>query len=341
MSEAVCSHARVRGLRAAVLSTCERFEVYGLVDRCELESLAQTMASCVGPGGSPCDRRMGHAAVEHLFRVASGLESRLLGEPEILGQVDAARSDVLRAIAAESGVRDDSSPRSRESGALLALFTSAVRCGRRARSRTALGALASSSIDLTIDVLSERVRLGDAKIGIVGSGAVAGALASKLCTLGVASPIVLARHAERAERAMRRQAEQALGVRVLPLMCLEETLAMLDALVTATASTTTLVHTAMVGVRTKPLLIVDLGVPANVDDEVGELPGVRVIGLDELTPRRKPLAEAVERASLIASDAARVWSDRWLVAETAGETATSVIGTEVMKSGAEVGMHHA
>ena len=260
----------------AVLSTCYRVELYAyLTDGVEeaREELIDVLAR-----GHDVDRDLlaGHLYVHagedvarHLCRVAAGLDSLVLGEAEILGQVGAAYE--------EGRAADTTGP------VLSLLFRTAVAAGRRARSETAIGANPATASSMAMALaagalgdLSERSAL------VVGAGRIA------LQTLKAATGRGVTRTAV-ANRTIERAAEAAgpFGATVYGLDDLTDALAWADLAVTATSSEEPVVSAAAVaaamgGRADRPLVIVDLAVPADVERSAGEVAGVKLFDVDDL-----------------------------------------------------------
>ena len=248
-----------------LLSTCGRTEVYaGLAG-----DLGDALRVLAGHGGlteqalrDVAEVRIGPPVVRHLFRVACGLESRVVGEVDILGQVRAA----FRA--------------SRQVGLtgreLDGLFTAALRCAGQVHRQTALGergrSLARQAVDLGL------ARAGGPHVLVVGSGRMAGTAVEHLASRGHR-----ARVCARDDQAAGRLTGPA---PVLPLADLADGIAGADLLLcttSAAAHVVTLadVRRAMHG-RARPLTVVDLSVPRNVDPRIGELAGVHLLDVAAL-----------------------------------------------------------
>jgi glutamyl-tRNA reductase len=198
----------------------------------------------------------GGVAAGHLMRVASGLESLVVGEAEVLGQVRAA----LEACPGASPL-------------LTAVFHAAIRAGRMARAETAIGLGAQSVASAAVRLLAQQLPLTRARVAVVGAGDTGARTARHLQALGAAELIVLNRTASRASRLGATAGGEAAGLDRLPLE-----LARADALIFAVAVTRPLVEAtalaAAVGARGgRPITIVDLSMPAAV--EPADLAGVR------------------------------------------------------------------
>jgi glutamyl-tRNA reductase len=270
-----------------VLATCERFEAYatGVGDEGALRELIDALF--VGEASGARERivahRLGPCAAEHLLRVASGLDSRLVGEPHVLGQVRRAGE---RAEAA--GVIGS---------AMARLVEAAVRCGRRVRNETSLGKAAATYAGVATERVVRSVGApATARVGIIGTGAVAMEVGEGLRARGVGSLVVLGRHADRTARLARHLRAEALG-----LDRLAETVGGLDALVTATSAPRAMVGPSNLRAA-RGLLVVDLGMPANVAREGVERASIVYAGLDELSPGHTPPGAIVREAERIVGE---------------------------------------
>lgn len=259
-----------------VLHTCERFELYLAAEGGEASSLFPPLAAWldVSPDviASHAEIHRGDAVADHLFRVAVGLESRLIGEPQIRGQVRQAFAEARGAGAV---------------GPLLdALVRAALHTGRLVRRETALGR-GLSLVDLTLARLREELAvLRDRSVLVAGTGRLAGELVAALTGAG-ALVGVASRHPERAKALAARFHADA-----IPSSDLGRALARADALVACTHG---LLPIDARTVRDCRLSIVDLGMPANLPLPVAAAPGVRLTRLDDLTSAaaRPEVARAV------------------------------------------------
>lgn len=280
---------------AVLVATCERCELYAIRPRVgdratPIAAGDAAFGSALLPGRT--EMLSGAAAAEHLLRVAAGLDSRMLGETHVLGQVAAALVRAEEAEAAGAGLRT--------------LFAAARRAGKRVRRETELGRLAASYVTATVERLLGSV--GDdrqAVVGVLGSGAVASELIRELAcrraAVAEASWPIDAAVGPPAIRVFTRHPERLLGdfdpaaVEVVALELLPEHLPALAALVAATSSPRTLVHRAQVEDRALPLLLIDLGMPPNVDLAIADVVGVSALWLSDLSgpqPARNALAQA-------------------------------------------------
>ena len=261
-------------LEHAVLSTCYRVELYAfLVDGVDdaRGALLDALADAHGVEREELvDHLYVHAGEDvarHLSRVATGLDSLVLGEAEILGQVrDAYES-----------AGDAAGP------ALTLLFRTAITAGRRARSETAIGANPATASSMAL-ALADGV-LGDLRARhalVVGAGRIGLQTLKAVTSRGVTDIAVANRTAEHAT-----QAAERFGGSAYSLGDLEHALAWADLVVTATSAEepvlrADLVRAAMAQRPERPLVIVDLAVPADVERTVADIDGVSLFDVDDL-----------------------------------------------------------
>jgi glutamyl-tRNA reductase len=258
----------------AVLATCNRIEIYTDVDRFHGSVEAICLALCE-LAGQRTDDVVPHlyvhyddGAVSHLFHVAAGLDSMVVGEGQILGQV----RDSLR-VAQELG---SAGP------ALNAAFQQALRVAKRTHAETGIDRAAPSLVSVSLQRATDHLgSLAGKRAVVVGAGAMASLAVSTLSRLEMSEITVVNRTATKAARL----AEQYAG-RTAPLDELADELARADLLLSCTGSvglvlTADEVRSAR-GDAGTPLAIVDLALPHDVDPAVADLPGVQLIGLARL-----------------------------------------------------------
>ncbi len=283
----VCSSLRQRGVEAVVLSTCHRTELYWCSAAAGDDGLAESSLRTAAPGPWPdpatsVHHLSGEAVVRHLLRVAAGLESVLLGETEVLGQVRAA---------AEAARGDDNS-----APALGDLFRDAIRFGRRARSETGIGAGALSLASVAVNLVRrDHPDLGERTVLVVGAGSVGLRVVRHLTAERVGRCVLLNRTPATAEAAADRT-----GVLAAPLAELPRWIMEADAVIVAVRADAFLVTPEMVrgarrGRRTGRLVILDASMPRAVDPAVGRIAGVRawdLSGLETLVRENRARREA-------------------------------------------------
>ena len=260
---------------AVVLSTCNRTEVYASVERfhaayADIREFFSGLAFL--PPEAFGDHLYAHydeAAAQHLFSVAAGLDSAVLGESEILGQVRASWERAREEQAAGT--------------TLNMLFRSAVEAGKRARTQTAIGQKVTSVSAAAVAMAAERLGgLAGRNVLVVGAGEMGEGLVRSLLAAG-ADPVRVA------NRTWERAVELADSVGATPVRLdeLPAALTEVDLLLTSTGATSIIVEHAdvepVVQARAgRPLLIVDIAVPRDVDAAAGTLPGVTLLDMDDL-----------------------------------------------------------
>lgn len=266
------SRANVR--EAVVLSTCNRTEVYAVAERFH-GAYADVRDFFCELGGIDPDELHPHlysehddAAVAHLFDVACGLDSAVLGETEIVGQVRSA----WEVAQAEGGARST----------LNLLFRHALETGKRARTETGISRSTASVSHAAVEMAAERLgSLAGRRVVVLGAGGMGEGVAVALVGAGATDIRVTNRTHERAVDLATR-----VGGTVVPIDELTRLVADTDVLVTCSGAGTVVVDAAMVAAarldRSDPLLVVDIAVPRNVDGLVAELPGVTLLDLDDL-----------------------------------------------------------
>ena len=263
---------------AVILSTCNRVEVYGEVASYHAGFLAlkrlltETRGIAAEELTDPMYAHWERDAADHLFAVASGLDSMVLGETQIYAQV----REALRRADAE----DAAAP------TLTGLFHSAARAGRRVRQETGLGAAPDAFVALGADLADEAVGgLADREVVVVGAGTMAALAVKHLRHRGVASVRVLNRSIEHA-RALADRAGSSHGT----LDALPDAMRRADLVVSATGAAGTVipraaVADAMAAREGRPLVLLDLAVPRDVEPETAYVEGARVIDIVSLRER--------------------------------------------------------
>lgn len=264
---------------AAIVATCNRFEVYAAVDDAAARHAAMVEALAAARGLSACDfaqfachltTRAGADAARHLFRVAAGLDSLLVGEHQILGQV----KDALQ-IAQDAGTLGD---------ALGGLFQRAISAGKRARTETAIGDGARSLGQVAVSLARETLGdLNDHTALLIGVGKINKLAGRALIESGLRWLLVANRTFERAVAVA-----QSLGGRAVHFDALAQGLADADVVIVATGAPhivlrETDVRAAMARRAARPLVIIDLAVPRNVAPNARAIENVRVYDMDDLS----------------------------------------------------------
>jgi len=270
-----CGHLAPPGpiRELVILSTCNRVELYAVAATPifdELETfMAETRAIPKEVFSSSLEFMQGEEAVTHLLQVAAGLKSIVLGEPQILGQVTQALG-----LAREQDV----------SGKVLnRLFQIAIHAGKRAHSETQIShnpaSIASVAVRLIHEVISD---LSAAQIVVLGAGEMAELAVAALNKRGADRIQVVNRTLESAETMAQRWHGEAKTYEQLP-----ETLMGADILITSTGAPHTLIHKDMVANSLasrpqRPLVMMDIAVPRDIDADVGDLEGVYLYDMDAL-----------------------------------------------------------
>jgi glutamyl-tRNA reductase len=283
---------------AVVVSTCNRTEVYAQVHKFHgaLADLSELIAL---HAAVPLDELTPHLyvhyesrAVRHLFSVACGLDSMVVGEPQVLGQLRTALNAARQAHTAGR--------------TLDGLVQQALRVGKRARSSTELDAAGRSVVTVALDAARATLGTLDGRRAlVVGAGSMSALATLTLHRAGVTDITVANRTPERAQRL----AAEVSGVAV-PLDALPAALPGLDLLVTCTGSASVLIDAELLAARgdDRPLVVVDLALPRDVDPAARDLPGVTVVDLETIaasaTADGYPSAVIDEVTSIVADEVA-------------------------------------
>jgi glutamyl-tRNA reductase len=259
---------------AAVLSTCNRTEIYvagpgGVGDPRAIVAMLSAAKGEPPMEGAPFFALSGEDAARHLFRVSAGIESMVVGESEILGQV---RGAFTAATAAGT-----------HTPALSRMFHTAIRVGRRARSQTSIGrytvSVSSTAVALAKQTLGD---LADKTVLVIGAGEAGKLTAGNIAGSGIGRMLVTSRSAERTA-----DLATSLGGEAVAFAGRGTAIAQADIVITSTSAQEFVVDRAMVEAAmnaraSRPLLIVDIAVPRDVDPAVGSVPGVHLYDIDEL-----------------------------------------------------------
>jgi glutamyl-tRNA reductase len=255
-----------------VLSTCNRVEIYGVSEKVNgnIPPLFKQLAASDVEVEPYLYVREGEEAIKHLFSVTSGLDSMVLGETEITGQVKLAYQRAQEA---------------RLTGRVLnRLFQTALSTAKAVRSRTNIGKGATSVGSVALE-LAEKIfggNLGQKTVMIVGAGKMGEACIRHLAKRGVKRVLVSNRSPERA------QALAAdFGGRAIPMEECFQAMAEADIVVSSTGSPDIVLHRAeieavMKGRRDRPLALIDIAVPRDIDPGVQTIPGVFLYDIDDL-----------------------------------------------------------
>lgn len=258
-----------------VLSTCNRTEVY--ISHAGSDTTADDVVQIVlrakgypaGESVPPFHHSVGMHAVRHLYRVAAGTDSMIVGESQVLGQVRGAMQ-----AAREAGTLDTS---------LARLFDSAVAVGRRARRETGIGRNAVSISSAGVALAREKLGGLGAHTVLVVSAGEAGKLAARhVVEYGAGRLLVTNRSPQRAA-----EVAAQLGGTAVPFEALGDALAESDLVVSSSGSPGYLIDrpTVEAALRQRgerPMVFIDIAVPRDIDPAIAELPGVYVYDIDDL-----------------------------------------------------------
>ncbi len=278
---------------AMVLSTCNRVEVYAVVEAFHggLSAIGQVLA---GQSGMPMGDltkyayvRYAEAAVEHLFSVASGLDSAVIGEAQVLGQV-------RRAYAAAEANRS-------VGRTLHELSQRALSVGKRVHSETGIDAAGASVVSVALGMAESRLSsLAGRTAAVVGAGSMGALSGAHLVRAGISTVHVVNRSVPRAQRLADNLREQGVHATAMSLDDLPAALVDVDVVISSTGAVRPVVsladmHNALAkrnggGTDPRPLVVCDLGMPRDVDPAVSGLPGVWVVDMDRI--QREPTARA-------------------------------------------------
>ena len=291
--------ARPSAAESVVVSTCNRSEIYVASDSPAKarEELVQFLAEY---HQLPPETFLPHlfvkedaAAVGHLFRVAAGLDSIVVGEPQILGQV----KDAFQTAAER-----------RAAGPLLTkLFHWSFNVGKRVRSETGIGE-GAVSISFAAVALARKIfgKLEGRRVLVVGAGEISTLTAQHLRGQGVGDIVITSRTLANAE-----SLATAVNGRALPWQQMTQALSAADIVITATGSQRPIItrahlETSATRRRTGPLFIIDVAVPRDVDPAVSAIEQVFLYNVDDLqgvvTENLSRRASEIERAEAIVSD---------------------------------------
>jgi glutamyl-tRNA reductase len=288
---------------SVILSTCNRVEIYALVDQDEGgQAILGYLRDAHGEGPSLAEylyHHKGEDAVRHLFRVASSLDSLVLGEPQILGQIKTAYDAALD---------------NRSAGRVLnRVMRRAISVGKKVRTETAIGnstvSVGTAGVSLAKQVVGD---LSSRKALVLGAGELAELVAVSLKAHGLSDLLVSNRTPERAQ-----ELSNKVGGRTVAFESLAKEMEVVDILVTSTAAQRPiLTREIMIPVirarRNRPLFLLDLAVPRTVSADVHDLEGAFVFNIDDLEAvaakgREARSEEAAHAEALVHSEAERCY----------------------------------
>jgi glutamyl-tRNA reductase len=290
---------------AMVLATCNRVEVYADVSRFHAGVQQVTEALC-----ARCDLTTAELtdhlyvhyedkAVQHLFSVAAGLDSMVVGEQQVLGQLRTALAD---------GRSEQSVSR-----VLGPLTERALRVGKRVQSETGIGAAGRSLVSVGVDVAADALGgLAGRPVAVLGAGSISSLAVQTLQRSGVGEIVVLNRTAAKAQRLAATVGGRSVAVDELPTVLSE-----VDLLVSCTGATAAVITAddvipAVAARAGRPLVLLDLALPRDVDAAVRTVSGVTVVGLDDLSSALagEQVAAEVEAARRMVAEEVGLWLAR-------------------------------
>ena len=292
---------------AAVLSTCNRTEVYvasgrGVGDHRPIVALLSEIKGEMAMEGAPFFALSGKDAARNVFRVAAGVESMVIGESEILGQV---RGAFTAATAAGT-----------HTPALSRLFHSAIRVGRKVRAQTEINhgavSVSSTAVALARAILGD---LSDKTVLVVGAGEAGQLTAGNLASGGVGRVLVTSRNPERTVGLA-----ESLGGAPIAFERRAEAVAEADIVISSTAAPDFVIDGAMIDLAMsaragRPLLLIDIAVPRDIDPACRERAGVHLYDIDDLQAVARETMhlrqKEVAAAELIVDEEVQKYAD-WL-----------------------------
>ncbi|KHL19257.1 UNVERIFIED_CONTAM: glutamyl-tRNA reductase [Mumia flava] len=310
-----------------VVATCNRTEIYVEAERFHgsVEHVTDLLIERSGLSRETLLRHLfvhyDNAAVAHLFSVAAGLDSMVVGESQILGQVRAA---LQRGQDGET-----------VGPALNVLFQQALRIGKRGHAETDIDQAGPSLVQASLDEV-ERAghRLSDLRVLVLGAGSMAALAATTASRRGVRSVTV----ANRTYANARRLAE-TIGATAVDWGQREAALAEADLVISCTGATGTVIGVdtvaPVVADRDRPYVLVDLALPHDVADEVADLSGVAVLGLAELQRRltdAQGTADVDQVRSIVSGEVTAFLAARRAARVTPTVVALRSMATEVVDS---------
>lgn len=286
-----------------LLDTCNRVELYASVDEANpqvadfLETQLRTISGLDHYAfQSVFYQKADDAAVDHLFRVASSLDSLVLGENEILGQVKQAWQSQRHFVT---------------DSALDRLFQHALQTGKRVRHETGISRHPVSVASVAVSFVEQAMdQFGQRCVLLLGAGEMGAQVAQRFHDRQIKKLSIMSL---RGERALQLAAKLDASV-VFPSQ-LSQALAQADVVIAATASPDFVIQPDQMGEREKPLLLLDLAVPRDIDPVIGLLPGVRLFNIDHLqsvvTMHRQRREQEVPKAERIIHQETQNFMD-WL-----------------------------
>ena len=268
-----------------ILSTCNRIEIYAASNTTSYKVLEAFLSET---RDVPIDEIRPHLyhfqdvdAVQHLFEVAAGLDSLVVGEPQILGQVTKAL-ELARGQSAAGPI-------------LNRLFQSAIHAGKRARTETAISRNPASVSSLAASKAEQAISsIAEAQVVVLGAGEMAELAVEALRKRGANRILVVNRTLERAQTLVQRW-----DARATTFEYIDSALASADILISSTGAPHTLITREMVKLAmsqrsNRPLVLIDIAVPRDIDPDVTDIPQVSLYDMDNLNDQlESSLAERI------------------------------------------------
>ncbi len=292
MGDALVSACRDAGLKeAAILSTCNRTELYCSTEQQDSQTLLEWLGQYHGLTTEELEScsysYWDEDAASHMMRVASGLDSLVLGEPQILGQLKSsyAVANAANSVHAELG----------------RLFQHAFSVAKKIRTQTAIGenpvSVAYAAVSLSQHIFTD---LNQSSALLIGAGETIDLVAQHLCRAGIKQLVVANRTLERAQTLA-----QQFGARAVLLADIPDELVHADIIISSTASPLPIlgkgaVERALKKRKHKPMFMVDIAVPRDIEPEVGDLSDVYLYSVDDL---REVIEENVKSRQSAAKEA--------------------------------------
>lgn len=304
---------------SVVVSTCNRVEIYVEAERFHgaVEEVSRILTEHSGLDREEFVQHVyvhfDDAAVAHLFSVAAGLDSMILGESQILGQV----RDALHTAQSESTV----------GSALNALFQQALRIGKRGHAETGIDRLAPSVVTAGLDAAGPVVDADDTRFLVAGAGTMASLAVRTLVDRGVdpARIMVANRTHQRAYALV-----ETFGVSAVRWQAMDVELAGADVVISCTGASGVVFDRERVARATngRPMSLVDLALPRDIDPAVAELDGVRLVDLIVLSglSANAELAADVREVRTIVDSEVRTF----LAAKAASHITPTVVALRTM-----------
>lgn len=288
----------------AMINTCNRVELYGVaVDQPAIASLREHLCAVTGCTLAEVDgvlfQQLNHEAIAHLFEVASGLDSQIVGETEILGQVKEAYDDALA---------------KKWTGPVLnRVFQKTFQAAKHIRTHTAIGegqiSIATVAVDLAGKIFGD---LATVKVLVVGAGEIGVKTVQAFQSRGARSVTVASRTLSKAEEAAAQAGGWAASLADLP-----DILAEADVVTSSTSAPDAVITHAMVAAamkrrRSRPLFLIDLALPRDIEPAAANISDVYLYNLDDLakiaeTNLAQRHAEVAKCKAVLADRTASLW----------------------------------